>query len=282
LRAQTILTVHAPVLAALEIPDGLIALEPEQIELFAHTASGWQSEKQVPVQQKAALARDPRGALLGYANGSKFEAWLPGVECSGSPGAQPSGWNIECHQNDDPWAITQPPLDLTDFGSSGAEANIKITPIRAFYNSSRNFFTGVLAQGSGPDLPPFYSAALVPRPAGGAALLVGGIDGKNQIIENGALWPIAGARDWGSDFAVLQSSCGAGAQVIASGSGEAPHDSLRAYELPALEAVPASAPLTMDGTVTALWSAPDSKSVFAVVRSAADQYEVDRVSALCN
>ena len=32
LRAQTILTVHAPVLAALEIPDGLIALEPEQIE----------------------------------------------------------------------------------------------------------------------------------------------------------------------------------------------------------------------------------------------------------
>ena len=282
LRAQTILTVHAPVLAALEIPDGLIALEPEQIELFAHTASGWQSEKQVPVQQKAALARDPRGALLGYANGSKFEAWLPGVECSGSPGAQPSGWNIECHQNDDPWAITQPPLDLTDFGSSGAEANIKITPIRAFYNSSRNFFTGVLAQGSGPDLPPFYSAALVPRPAGGAALLVGGIDGKNQIIENGALWPIAGARDWGSDFAVLQSSCGAGAQVIASGSGEAPHDSLRAYELPALEAVPASAPLAMDGTVTALWSAPDSKSVFAVVRSAADQYEVDRVSALCN
>ena len=31
-------------------------------------------------------------------------------------------------------------------------------------------------------------------------------------------------------------------------------DSLRAYELPALEAIPASAPLAMDGTVTALWT----------------------------
>jgi hypothetical protein len=52
--------------------------------------------------------------------------------------------------------------------------------------------------------------------------------------------------------------------------------------LPALEAVPASAPLAMDGTVTALWSAPDGKSVLAVVRNAADEYEVDRVTALCN
>jgi hypothetical protein len=81
---------------------------------------------------------------------------------------------------------------------------------------------------------------------------------------------------------VLQSSCGAGTQVIASSSGEAASDSLRAFELPALEAVPASVPLTMDGTVTALWTTPDGKSVLAVVRNAANQYEVDRVTVLCN
>ncbi|MGB9228429.1 MAG: hypothetical protein WCC24_01740, partial [Terracidiphilus sp.] len=138
------------------------------------------------------------------------------------------------------------------------------------------------AQTTGPELPPFYSAALVPRPAGGAALLIGGTDGRLQMVENGALWPVAGTRDWGSDFAVLHSGCGAGTQVIASGSGEAAHDSLRAYELPALEAIPASSPLAVDGTVTALWSAPDSRSVFAVVRSAENEYEVDRVTALCN
>ncbi len=76
-------------------------------------------------------------------------------------------------------------------------------------------------------------------------------------------------------------------QIIASGSGEAVSDSLRAYELPTLEAIPASALLSMDGTVTALWTAPDGKSVFAVVRKpagpgSADQYEVDRVTASCN
>jgi hypothetical protein len=59
-------------------------------------------------------------------------------------------------------------------------------------------------------------------------------------------------------------------------------DSLRGYDMPALEAVPASPPLAMEGTVTAMWTAPDGKSVLAVVRKAANQYEVDRVTALCN
>jgi hypothetical protein len=57
---------------------------------------------------------------------------------------------------------------------------------------------------------------------------------------------------------------------------------LRAYDVPALEAVPASAPLAMEGTVTAVWTAPRGESVLAVVRKAANEYEVDRVTALCN
>ena len=98
---------------------------------------------------------------------------------------------------------------------------------------------------------------------------------------------MSGVRDWGSDFATLHSGCGSGTQIVASGSGEAISDSLRAYELPAQEAVPVSAALAVDGTVTALWTAPDGKSIFAVVRKAAspgatDQYEVDRVTASCN
>jgi hypothetical protein len=98
---------------------------------------------------------------------------------------------------------------------------------------------------------------------------------------------IAGTRDWGSDFAAFRSGCSTGTQVIASGSGEAFADSLRAYEIPAQEAIPASAPMNMDGTVTALGTAPDGKSVLAVVRRTgsqghADSYEVDRVTASCN
>ena len=162
-----------------------------------------------------------------------------------------------------------------------------VSSIKAFYNTARNNFTGVISPSLNVDLAPFYSAAIIPRPVSGAALLIGGIDGKVQLAENGALKPVSGARDWGSDFATLHSGCGAGTQVVASGSGEAISDSLRAYELPAQEAIPASAPLAMDGTVTALWTAPDGKSIFAVVRKTANQgatnqYEVDLVTASCN
>jgi hypothetical protein len=160
--------------------------------------------------------------------------------------------------------------------------NVFITPYSAFFNSARDYFTGVVSPSVGVDLPAFYAAAQLLRSSGSGALLIGGIDGKVQLTENQAFKVVTGTRDWGSDFAVLHSGCGAGVQLIASSSGEATNDSLRAYELPALEAVPASAPLAMDGTVTALWTAPDGKSVLAVVRNAANQYEVDRVTALCN
>jgi hypothetical protein len=112
--------------------------------------------------------------------------------------------------------------------------------------------------------------------------LIDGIDGKVQLVETGTLKSIAGARDWGSDFAALYSGCGAGTQIVVSGSGAAQSDSLRSFELPGQEAIPASAPLAMDGTVTALSTAPDGKSVIAIVRGADDRYEVDRVTALCN
>ena len=59
--------------------------------------------------------------------------------------------------------------------------------LKAFYNPARNYFTGVVTPGIGVDLPPFYAAGMIPRAAGGAALLMSGIDGKVQIVENGAL-----------------------------------------------------------------------------------------------
>jgi hypothetical protein len=160
--------------------------------------------------------------------------------------------------------------------------DISVTPIKAFYNAARNYFTGVINGFPGVDLPPFYSSAQIVRSASSTPLLVGGIDGKVQILENGKLKAVSGARDWGSDFAALHTGCGAGTQIIASGSGAAPNDSLRGYELPAQEAIPISVPLAMDGAVTALAASPDGKSLIAIVRTAANQYEVDRVTANCN
>ncbi len=272
LRKQVIFASSEQVLAALETPEGLIILEPEQIVLYGHTADGWREQKRANIGQKRPLARDPHGILLTTQDGKGFEAWLPEMQCAGADApAQPAGdWQMHCGDSDDPWPVVQ----MSGTGNTA--------PLKAFYNAARNYFTGVVTPGLGVDLPSFYSAALIPRPVGGVAMLVNGIDGKVQLTENSAMKPVTGTRDWGSDFAALQSACGAGTQIVVSSSGEAAGDSLRAYELPALEAIPASAPIAMTGTVTQIWAAPDGKSVLAVVRSAADEYEVDRVTALCN
>lgn len=285
LRIQTVLTVREPVLAALETTDALVAVEPEEIVLFTHTSDGWKEQSRVAIGQHKSLTRDPRSVIFPTPDGQGFEASLAGIACSGSlqPPQPEAQWAVHCRASDDPWRLAQQQSSATN---SATTEQASTTPLRAFYNAARNYFTGVITPNVGADLPPFYTAALLPRPDG-AGLLIDGIDGKVQLAETAILKPIAGTRDWGSDFAALHSGCGAGTQIIASGSGEALIDSLRAYEIPAQEALPASAPLTVDGTVTALWTAPDGKSVYAVVRKPAsegraDQYEVDRVTASCD
>jgi hypothetical protein len=273
---QHLFDANEPVLAVLETDPGLVVMNDEGIEIYAKSSGTWALERRFPFAARNFLPRDPRGILISAADGSGFTALTAGERCAGSyapqsvPVAHPGDdWTVQCRASDDPWPIAN------DLAANGAPL------LSAFYNSARNYFTGVVAPAPGVDLPPFYSAALIPRAAGSAVLLVSDIDGKVQLVENGALKPVAGTRDWGSDFAVLQSTCGTASQIIASGSGEAASDSLRAYELPALETIPASAPLAMDGTVTALSPALDGKSVLAVVRNTVNEYEVDRVTASC-
>jgi len=276
LRNQSVLTTSDRILAALETSNGLVAVEPEEIVIYGQSPDGLRERKRVDIGQKRALTRDPRGVIIPSPDGSGFEAHVPGMACTGVfiPAQPTSEWAVHCRESDDPWPILMGPTLQSD-STSGSIS------IKAFYNAARDYFTGVVTPSVAVDLRPFYSAALLPR-SDGAGLLIGGIDGKVQIAESGALKPAAGTRDWGSDFAALNTGCGSGTQIVASGSGEATADSLRAYELPRQEAVPASAPLAMEGAVTALWTAPDGKSIFAVVESAANQYEVDRVTAFCN
>jgi hypothetical protein len=264
-----------PILAVLYTDSGLVVMSDEAVRLYRLSFGTWSLAAHHTYSEKATLARDRRAVLIPAADDKSFTAYTGHLQCDNSQIG--SGWGVDCHPSDDPWPIAEIPAGASGAGGAAQSA----TQLKAFYNAARNYFTGVVTPSVGVDLPSFYSAALVPRP-GGAGLLIGGIDGKLQIAENGALKTVSGTRDWGSDFAVLHSGCGVGDQVIASGSGEAASDSLRAYELTGLEAVAASAPLATDGTVTALWTAPDGKSVMAVVLHTNGEFEVDRVTALCN
>jgi hypothetical protein len=154
-----------PVLAALETSGGLVVLEREEISFFAQTAEGWKQQKSFPIGQRLPLARDAHGILRGTVGGG-FSASVPGTECTGSysPSMESGGrigeWAVRCGSSDDPWTIEQ---------TAGAAG------LKAFYNAARNYFTGVVTPTVGADLPPFYSAGLVPRAAGGVGLLLTGM-----------------------------------------------------------------------------------------------------------
>lgn len=261
----------------------MIVLEPEHIVSWISTAGTWTKEQDFEIEHTRPFPRDMRGRLLsgqGSGQGHLFDAYLPGVLCTGTE--TDGKLTISCADSDDPWPLQQSSITPAAIFNTGVVNSIQTAQQKAFYNSTRNYFTGILAPGYGMELPPFYNAVSIPRPSG-TAMLFNGIDGKVVIVENNVVKPIAGARDWGSDLASIRSTCGTGTQVLASASGTAATDSLRAYEIPGREAVPASAPLALDGPVTAMWPSIDNTGATVIVETTQPaQYEVYSVSVLCN
>ena len=274
LRRTLLLTETEPVLDAQIFTAGgiqhLVVLEPDRIVALlrnaaplvaaGQNATAWLPDQVFPIAHTRSFPRDLRGRLVA-ASDHLFDAWLPGVACSGSMAV--SQLAVACQDSDDPWPVTPSQ--------------------HAFYNAMRDYFTGVLAPGYGMDLPPFYAASDIPH-ASGSTTLLNGIDGRVLLVDNSVLRPVNGANDWGSDFAVLRSGCGSGAQVLVSGSGAAAAgDSLRAWEIVGREAVPVSAPLSIDGAVIAIQGTPDGAAATVIVRrDAPTRYEVWNASALCN
>jgi hypothetical protein len=289
-------------LAVAERRHGLIVLKQGCLLALDRSPNGFSDGKGFyHLNSAQPEARDPRGLLVADSDGDGFLVYFSGTACTGSfnptedPNRPPGeGWSLTCRPSDDPWPVMAPATTPSTLQSGPAPNPPPTSPppaptgpqIRAFYNPARNYFTGVVSPGLGVDLPPFYSAAALPR-ASGTALIINSIDGKVLLAANGKLAAVSGTTDWGSDFALIYSGCGDGAKIIVSGAtssnpGNPPTDSLRAYQITGSDATPASAPLTIDGTVTALQSAPDGKSVLAVIRNVQNEYEVDRVTALCD
>jgi len=251
----------------------LVVLEPARILVYTRStnppaiasatpaeAAPWGQAQTFAIPCNRAVPRDMRGRIVA-AQDHLFDTYLPGVECRGTN--NPPQVAVTCADSDDPWPVT--------------------TTQKAFYDSARDYFTGVLAPGFGVNLPAFYEAAQLPRAAGSATLL-NDVSGAPMLIENNSLEPVNGADDWGSDLAAIHSACGSGTQIVVSGSGTAAGgDSLRAYEILGREAIPVSAPLQVPGTVMAIWPANDGNDAIAIVRRQdSTGYEVWSVAAICN
>ncbi|MGD0911006.1 MAG: hypothetical protein ABR928_03880 [Terracidiphilus sp.] len=292
LRRVSIYTSIDPILGGFEFGNQMVLLTPHSIKHEVLADQGWEEQHSIPIPAHVAAPRDPRGVLIPASQEPallEFETWLPGEHCSGSLKNQ-TDFNVGCHASDDPWpfagtAFEPPPssgpASTSIANTSAPNPSMPARPeLRAFYNTARDYYTGVVSPSLGVELPPFYSAVKVQWKTPDA-LVIGTIDGKVLLADDGKIITLNGTSEWGSDFATIRSGCGAGLPIV-SGAGDSSSDTLRAYAVIGSNAEPRSAPLTIDGTVTALWTAPDGKSVYAVIRTPKNQYEVDRVTALCD
>ena len=248
----------------------LVVLSPERIAIYGGGGSGgaWVKEQSFAIEHGRPYPRDVRGRVQVNAGGAGglFRAYLPGVVCSGSQEASAPGVNavrlaVSCADSDDPWPM-------------GTRA--------AFYNSSRNFFTGVTVPSAGGGVVPFFSAAEL-NGRRGAAIVYSETGGQVRVWDGRSMGTLGGARDWGSDVAGVQSGCGGGAQLLVTASGDAMPDSLLAYEVDGREAIAAGAPLPLDGAVSALWPGSGSATATIVLqRRQPLQYEAYSVALVCN
>jgi hypothetical protein len=242
-------------------PTQMLVLDANQVALYQEQNNRWQLEQSMPVAHVRPWPRDLRGRLV-LRQDYLFDAYLPGVLCHSS-GKVPL--SLHCSESDDPW-----PLGTDQFSLSG------------FFTPSRNYFTGALAPGIGKQTtaPAFYAAAPLPRDKY-TLWLVAGVDGRIHLLD-GVTDQVLDKLDWGSDVTSVHSGCGTGWDVLATASGDAAPDTVRAYDFPDRDALAVSPPLTFDGPVTALWEEANGSDAIAISQNLeTGAYEVCRLTITC-
>jgi len=239
-------------------PQRMIVLEPESAVLFKFQDGRAQQEKSLLLSHLHPWPRDLRGRLV-LRKDHLFDAYLPGVFCRSSAIAPVV---LNCFESDDPW-----PLGTDQSGLS------------AFFTPSRNFFTGALSPGieQQQTVGAFYSLAMLPRDK----FLFAAVDGQVHMLDGVTNQTLERAA-WGSDIASVQSGCGQGWQVLATGDGGGGVDTVRAFEIEDHETVPVSRPAEFNGGIKALWAEPDGTGAIAVSQnSETGRYEAYRLSIIC-
>jgi hypothetical protein len=240
-------------------PARVVVLYPEQVTIYQSQGGKWQAEQSVAVAHSQPWPRDLRGRLAPRKD-RLFDAYLPGVFCQ-STSSLPLG--VTCRQSDDPWPL-------------GGEQ----LPLSGFFAPAKNYFTGALSPGIGTQrsAPAFYSAAAAPR-SPVPLWLFAAVDGSVHLLDGTAdQTTISG---WGSDIASVRSGCGSGWQVLASSPNGA-DDAVRAFEIRDRETVPATQPVSLSGSVSALWPASDGTSAIAVSHNREmGTYEAYRLTITC-
>ena len=247
----------APILDLIRDDQALLVLEPQQISIYQNDSGHWKFISALPVAHDLSWPRDLSGRLQGTVR--QFTAFLPGTLCTGTL----SPPQMQCRHSDDPWQV-----DRNQF---------------AFFSSSRNFFTGVLAgQNAGASVPPFFSVAAWQN-GDKRQWLFAGTDGRARLYQSSLTSEPVVLNEWGSDLVAVHSGCGSGWQILVSASSSSHSDSIQGIEIVNGSAMPVSIPLELSGAVRALWpSGDENQAANAVVESATGKYEAYALTVSCN
>ncbi len=262
MRKTFLISQSEPILDAALVDSGsarnLLLLSRNSLALYLWSAGKLSLQQSLPIAHGAPFPADLRGRIV-VAHDHLFDAYLPGVSCASGTGTP---MTMTCRATDDPWPI-------------GGQ--------KAFFNSARNYFTGILAPGVGTQLPPFFSAATLPR-VNYTLWLFNGVDGQVRAYDSVELRTIPNTRNWGSDMISVRSNCGVGTQLLVTASGDdTVADTLHAYEMVDREPNEVASQLAMDGPITALWPSADASSAVAVVRNLqTGQYDAYNITIACN
>ena len=239
----------------------MLVLSPAHVTLYARTNGSWEARQSLALPAGKPWPRDLRGHLR--TAGSGFQAFLPGMLCSGA--VEPS-LTLACQESEEPWVL-----------ESGSRALLL-----ANFAAARNYFDGrvVTQTGQPKQLAPFYSAAAVEE-QGRAVWLTALLDGRIQIF-NSALDPAGSLAGWGSDIAGTSARCAGGAQVLATRPGDTSDpDSIQAFAIVERAAVPLGSPVAMTGSVTALWPSGPTAAMAVVRDPTSGKYAAYLVTVVC-
>jgi hypothetical protein len=259
-------------------PTRIVVLDPAKVSLYRWQNGKWQTEQVMEIPHSRPWPRDLRGRLIA-AKDHLLDVYLPGVSCHSAGGNLLS---LNCRDSEDPWPLVANEI-YDNFPAPGGSTAASVMPAQsAFFAPTRNFFTGVLSPGlgKGVTVPSFYSAAALPR--GKYILwLFAATDGQIHMIDGRS--DRTARLEWGSDLAMVKTSCGAGWQVLSTTAGGRSGDSVRAYEIPDRDPVAASAASDFAGKIAALWTESRGDTAIAVMSDPeTGSYEAFRLAVACD
>jgi hypothetical protein len=241
----------------------LLVLSPSKVTLYTRRDGRWEPRENALLTPTRPWPRDLRGRLkLSGSSGSAFDAYLPGMTCSG---ATEPALTLNCRASDEPWVIESGRFLL--LGNFAA---------------ARNYFDGraITQAGVRKTLAPFYSAAAVEE-HGQPLWLLTMVDGTTRVFD-GSLEPAGGFGGWGSDIAGVDARCGGAPQVLAARAGEfGEPDAVQAFAIVNRAPSAPAAAVEFAGPVTALWPS-GGPSAIAVARDlATGKYQAYALTVAC-